>query len=95
MPAAARKGDAVACGSKINEGSGNVNINGKPAARFGDAGLESGFSNHTIKEGSGTVNINGKKAARVGDKVTTHTKSPPTHTEPAISAGSGNVNIGG
>jgi uncharacterized Zn-binding protein involved in type VI secretion len=94
MPAAARKDDAIACGSKINAGSGDVNINGKPAARFGDAGIEAGFSAHTIKEGSGTVFINGKKAARVGDKVTTHTKSPPTHTEPAISAGSGNVNIG-
>ena len=94
MPAAARKDDAIACGSKINVGSGDVNINGKAAARKGDAGIEAGFSAHTINEGSSTVFINGKKAARVGDKVTTHTKSPPTHTEPAISAGSGNVNIG-
>jgi len=95
MPAAARKDDAIACGSKINAGSGNVNINGKAAARKGDACVEPGFSDHVIDEGSGTVNINGKKAARVGDKVTTHTKSPPEHVTPAISAGSGNVNIGG
>lgn len=94
MPAAARKDDAIACGSKINAGSGDVNINDKPAARFGDAGVEEGFTAHTIKEGSSTVKINGKAAARVGDKVTTHTMSPPTHTEPAISAGSSNVNIG-
>lgn len=46
MPAAARKDDAIACGSKINAGSGDVNINGKAAARKGDAGIEAGFSAH-------------------------------------------------
>ena len=105
MPEAARKNDTanhVPAGTfsvhKINEGSGNVNINNKPAARKGDD-----LTDHTkpgnpptvhfpgptvpkISAGSSTVFINGKAAARKGDAINCSSK---------ILAGSSNVNIGG
>jgi uncharacterized Zn-binding protein involved in type VI secretion len=108
MPAAARKNDTanhVPAGGftvhKINEGSGNVNINSKPAARKGDD-----LTDHlkpgnppvvhfpdgdtpvvpNISGGSSTVFINGKAAARKGDAINCSSK---------ILDGSGNVNIGG
>lgn len=95
MPAAARLGDNCTghgCypGRPIVEGSGNVFINGKPAARVGDM-LDThccGPSCHdgVITEGSGSVFINGKPAARIGDAVS---------CDSALAEGSSNVNIGG
>lgn len=74
---------------QIFKGSGNVFTNGKPAAR---AHLDTatcdkhGSVPQVIAQGSRTVLINGQPAARVGDR---------TICDGKISAGSGNVNIGG
>jgi uncharacterized Zn-binding protein involved in type VI secretion len=74
---------------QIFKGSGNVFTNGKPAAR---AHLDTatcdkhGSVPQVIAQGSCTVHINGQPAARVGDR---------TVCDGKISAGSGNVNIGG
>lgn len=74
---------------QIFKGSGNVFTNGKPAAR---AHLDTatcdkhGSAPQVIAQGSGTVYINGQPAARVGDR---------TVCDGKISAGSGNVYIGG
>lgn len=105
MPEAARKNDTanhVPAGTfsvhKINEGSGNVNINSKPAARKGDDLTDHqntssppvvhfpGPTVPKISGGSSTVFINGKAAARKGDAINCSSK---------ILAGSSNVNIGG
>jgi len=105
MPEAARKNDTanhVPAGTfsvhKINEGSGNVNINSKPAARKGDDLTDHqntssppvvhfpGPTVPKISGGSSTVFINGKAAARKGDAINCSSK---------ILVGSSNVNIGG
>ncbi len=75
----------------ITQGSSNVKINGKNAARYGDrvtTHTKSGttHSNKTISSGSSSVKINGKKAARKGDSITCGA---------TIFTGSANVNIGG
>ncbi len=97
MPAAARLGDPVGDGDTIAAGSGNVMINGMPAARVGDTTAGHGcFPPTIIQSGSSTVFINGVPAARVGDPIVPHTcvvPPFPTHGG-AIAAGSGNVNIG-
>jgi uncharacterized Zn-binding protein involved in type VI secretion len=78
MPAAARKGDpgVVHCsGFVIAQGSPDVTINSRPAARVGDpstahlipARRRCGVHTSTIARGSSTVFINGRAAARVGD----------------------------
>ena len=74
----------------ITAGSGNVTINGRPAARMGDSLLlhakpKSPPHGRSIGEGSPCVSINGRPAARVGDKVSCGGK---------VSTGSGNVSIG-
>ena len=76
--------------SPITSGSGDVFINGKPAARVGDS-----LAPHTkpknpphgrsIAAGASQVFINGKPAARVGDAIS---------CGGTISSGSGNVFIG-
>ena len=71
-------------------GSGDVAINGRPAARKGDPLIphvapKSPPHPRFIKEGSGSVLINGKPAARVTDAVDCGGK---------IITGSGNVHIG-
>lgn len=74
---------------QVVSGSGNVHINGKPAARAHlDAAScdEHGSVPQTLAQGSDTVFINGQPAARVGDR---------TICDGKISAGSGNVSIGG
>jgi uncharacterized Zn-binding protein involved in type VI secretion len=74
---------------QIFKGSGNVFTNGKPAARahFDTATCDKhGSVPQVIAQGSRTVHINGQPAARVGDR---------TVCDGKISAGSGNVNIGG
>jgi uncharacterized Zn-binding protein involved in type VI secretion len=93
---AARVGDATECpkdndppahvGGKIVAGSSNIFINGKPAARLGDAisGCEDG-SDDAIADGSSSVSFNGRPAARVGDA---------TDHDGSITAGSGSVVIG-
>lgn len=95
MPASARLGDPVADGDTIAAGSGNVFVNGMPAARQGDATAGHGcFPPTTIQLGSSTVFINGIPAARVGDPIVPHAcPSSPAHGG-AIAAGSGNVFIG-
>ena len=105
MPEAARKEDTAnhdPAGTftvhEINEGSDNVNINGRKAARKGDDLTDHtqpgtpptvhfpGLTVPKISEGSSTVFINGKAAARKGDAINCSSK---------ILDGSGNVNIGG
>ncbi|MEQ9861112.1 PAAR domain-containing protein [Pectobacterium cacticida] len=99
MPGAARLGDSCAghgCfpSTPIIAGSGDVIINGKPAARQGDAvllhacpcpNMPHGVHNRAISAGSGTVIINGKPAARIGDAI---------GCGGSVIAGSGNVIIG-
>ncbi|CAM4019013.1 PAAR motif protein [Vibrio aerogenes CECT 7868] len=98
MPKAGRLGDSCsghACfpPSPIVAGSPDVSINGKPAARKGDAvmphpcGCPGGHGVHgrSISAGSSNVSINGKPASRVGDAI---------GCGGSISAGSGNVFIG-
>lgn len=99
MPAAARSGDSCAghgCfpATPIVAGSGDVFINGKPAARQGDTVLlhacpcpkmPHGIHSRSISAGSSTVSINGKPAARVGDGI---------GCGGSVSVGSGNVFIG-
>lgn len=76
MPAAARIGDKHTCpvtdpkphvGGFIVKGARTVRIEGKPAARLGDAAECKGPPD-TISSGSASVRIEGKPAARVGDK---------------------------
>ena len=99
MPAAARLSDPIAphgcwSGGVISGASGDVLINGIPAARLGDPGTPHSWicpkppppHGVTISAGSGTVLINGKPAARVGDS---------TGCGTVISGGSGTVIIGG
>ncbi|MFJ4395620.1 PAAR domain-containing protein [Pseudomonas sp. NPDC089396] len=73
----------------ITSGSGNVHINGQPAARahadYAVCTDHSGVS-RTLAQGSCSVYINGLPAARVGDR---------TVCDARISAGSANVFIGG
>lgn len=74
---------------QIRSGSGNVYINGKPAARAHLDNAE--CSDHPgipkiLAQGSDSVYINGQPAARVGDRTVCDAK---------ISAGSPNVYIGG
>lgn len=77
MPPAARIGDFHACpavcpppaphvGGPIVAGSGDVFINGIPAARVGDSAV-CACASDSIAAGSGTVMINGKPSARIGD----------------------------
>ncbi len=72
MANASRVGDNTLCIEEglpiirqIAQGSGNVSIEGSPAARLGDA------TTHpcAIAGGSSTVFINGRPAARVSDAV--------------------------
>ena len=87
MPKAARKTADIA-GGPIKEGSSNVNIEGLPAARKGDAIQAHGDSPHknpVIAEGSSKVRINGKPAARVNDAAS---------CGHSISGGASDVNIG-
>ncbi|MCL1124452.1 DUF6531 domain-containing protein [Shewanella surugensis] len=83
MPKAARFGDTAAghgCmpATPILAGSGDVSINGKPAAREGDMvllhmcpcpNMPHGIHMRSIKAGSSNVSINGKPAARVDDAI--------------------------
>ena len=74
---------------QIQSGSGNVAIDGKPAARAHvDIATceEHGPAPQILAQGSSTVYINGQPAARVGDKTVCDAK---------IASGSGNVSIGG
>lgn len=73
--------------------SGDVLINGRPAATQGSVTTEldgcCGSAAGSVAEGSGTVRINGKPAARVGDALNPHNGSGN------VSGGSGDVTIGG
>lgn len=74
-------------------GAPDVLINGKPAATLGSTTTERdaccGASQGAVAAGSSTVFINGKPAARAGDALAAHSGSGK------ITAGSGNVLIGG
>ncbi|WJM85385.1 PAAR domain-containing protein [Dickeya chrysanthemi] len=99
MPGAARLGDSCVghgCfpATPVIAGSGDVIINGKPAARKGDAvllhacpcpNMPHGVHSRAISAGSGTVIINGKLAARIGDAI---------GCGGSVAAGSGDVIIG-
>lgn len=73
--------------------SGDVLINGQPAATVGSITTERdsccGSSNGSVAVGSGSVFINGKPAARQGDALNAHSGSG------SINSGSGDVSIGG
>ena len=73
--------------------SGDVFINGRPAAYVGSTTTENnaccGSSQGSIAQGSSSVFINGKPAARIGDTLAAHNGTG------AVSAGSGDVLIGG
>jgi uncharacterized Zn-binding protein involved in type VI secretion len=95
MPAAARQGDAgiVHCtGYTIAQGSPDVRINGRPAARNGDSstahkkpgGKKCVIHTATI-QASRTVRVNGRPLACVGDRLSGCT---------SIAAGSNNVFVG-
>ncbi|MBJ7220582.1 type VI secretion system PAAR protein [Brenneria sp. L3-3C-1] len=99
MPGAARLNDSGSghqCfpETPITEGSPDVFINGRPAARQGDTvqlhgcpcpDAPHGVHSRKIAEGSSTVFINGKPAARMGDGIS---------CGGVIISGSGNVIIG-
>ena len=85
---ASRLGDATGHGGALINGSGNVYINGSPAAMAGvsiaPCALLHGAA--PVACGSGTVFINGQPAARFGDL---------TGCGAPIISGSGDVYIGG
>ena len=99
MPSAARLGDSGGghgCfpATPIIAGSGDVSINGKPAARKGDAVLlhacpcpkmPHGIHGRSLSAGSSNVSINGKPAARAGDAI---------DCGGSVASGSGDVFIG-
>lgn len=94
MPAIARKGDTASghgCfpPSDIISASPDVEIDGIPAARVGDAVAAHGCGDcppheRSIADGSPTVFINGLAAARVGDAI---------DCRGSISIGSGTVSL--
>lgn len=81
----------VISGSISGNCSGNVFINGKPAATVGSITTENdeccGSSNGVVAVGSDKVFINGKPAARIGDALAPHTGTA------SIVSGSDNVII--
>lgn len=95
MPAAARQGDSglVHCsGYTIAQGSSDVRINGRPAARDGDSSTPhkrpggKKCSVHTANiQASRSVRINGRAIACVGDRLGDCT---------SIAQGSNNVFVG-
>lgn len=95
MPAAGRKGDngsdhAGFPPTPAIAGSPDVEINGLPALRLGDAFAPHDKPKHpphprALAAGSGTVEINGKPAGRVGDAI---------DCGGVIDSGSGDVEIG-
>ena len=106
MPGAMRLGDKAKASSDAHGcpacphppigpaivGSGDVNINSKPAIRMQDKGVHAaccGPNMWTATKGSGTVNINGKGAVRKDD-TTTHCGGSGT-----VQEGSTDVIIGG
>lgn len=69
MPAIARQGDAISHGGSILGGATHTLVEGRPAARQGDAVTCSTHGMQTITGGSDTVLVEGKSVARVGDTV--------------------------
>lgn len=74
MPNAARISDSHTCpiptphvGGPISSGSATVIVEGRPAARVGDAAICVGGGSDSISTGSATVIIDGAAAARLGD----------------------------
>lgn len=80
-------------GSISGNCSGDVFINGQPAAYVGSVTTENdaccGSSKGSVGAGSGTVFINGHQAARVGDALNAHNGTGQ------ITGGSGDVSFGG
>ncbi len=85
MPGAARLGDKAKVDADVHgcpacphpgvgpivQGSADVNINGRPAARLDDPGIHAaccGSNTFKISQGSGSVYVNGKPLARMNDK---------------------------
>ncbi|WP_130832943.1 PAAR domain-containing protein [[Erwinia] mediterraneensis] len=66
---AARVGDAICHGGVVTTGSGDVFINGAPAAIAGASSACCGLGHGTtaVVSGSASVFINGAAAARCGD----------------------------
>ena len=87
MQPAARVGDSISEGGSVTSGSSDVFINSIPAAIANTSqGSCSIHGSVSVTQGSGTVFINSQPAARLSDSVSCGA---------TISAGSGNVLIGG
>lgn len=72
MSGASRANEDTA-GGLIIQGSSNVNTNGKPQVRIGDAVMGHGRGEHSapkMDQGSSTVFVNGIGACRAGDLAT-------------------------
>lgn len=69
MPAIARQGDAISHGGSILGGATRTLVEGRPAARQGDAVSCSTHGMQTITGGSGSVLVEGQPVARVGDAI--------------------------
>lgn len=92
--AVARIGDPFTDGDVVAQGSGDVMINGIPAARLGD--FTAGHSCYPavpIVEGSGLVMVNGLPLVRVGDAHAVHCCNNSCHAGD-VSAGSPDVFAG-
>src|SRR5262245_49375035 len=74
---AARAADP--CAGTVTSGSGDVVVEGKQAARAGDAGDQTGCGGSIVSDASG-VFINGKPMARVGDAACCGGKETPWHS---------------
>jgi len=87
MQNAARVGDVTAHGGALCSGSGDVYVNGIPAAMVGVSIAPCALSHGAapVAVGSGSVFINGVPAARLGDV---------TGCGAAVITGSGDVYIG-
>jgi len=99
MKPAARVDDEHEChkhgGNKIIEGSPNVFINNKSAARVGDhAACKITGEKTKIKSGSSSVMINGKPAARQDDSTDHNGKITSGSSNVMIGSGGNPVNFG-
>lgn len=92
---AARITDSFSDGDAIAIGSGNVFINGLPAAKFASLTTGEGcFPPTVITSGSGSVFINGIPAVRLTDSKQLHCCPGVSCHGGSVSTGSGNVFFG-
>lgn len=90
MPGVVRIGDPWDCGDTQAQGSGNVFINGIPAARLTDKTEGHQYASVAIDSASSTVFVNGLGLARIGDHHPSHCIPTSCH-DGSLSAGSPDV----